>query len=100
MAVTTPPPQQTSKKEVRSLEQVIGIKKFIFPLRFANECGPDGASSIMVQINSIKHFVPCGIPTDVPENVFAVLKDAGIVSSDESYEVGGPFDPIRNYDQR
>ncbi len=89
-----------SGKTVKDLNEVVGEKKFLFPFNLANDCSPEGKSSIMVQINSKKTYVICGEETMVDEDVFALLKDVGLVSSNETYEVGGPFDPVRNHDQR
>lgn len=80
---------------------LIGQKTFFFPKSKANECNPvNGKPSIYVQIGAKKVFVVCDEPTFVEPDVFSVLRDCGIVSPTETYELGGPFDPIRNYDQR
>lgn len=99
MAETTPPKKST--KEVKNLQSLIGEKTFFFPKSKANECDPvDGKPSIYVQIGAKRVFIHCEEQVHVERDVFSILRDCGIVSSDETYEVGGPFDPIRNYDQR
>lgn len=92
--------RQRSAKTVKNLNDVVGEKKFILPISKANDVSPDGLPSVMVQINLKKTYIPCGVGVNIPNDVFSVMKDAGIVSGNETYEVGGPFDPVRNYAQR
>lgn len=74
----------------------MGNKKFIIPTSRANDCDPlTGIPSIMVQNNAKKTFVPCGVETSIDADVFATLKDAGIITPEENYEVNS-FDPIKD----
>lgn len=93
--------QNKSLKEVRTLDSLIGHKKFFIPKNKANECNPmSGKPSVMVQIGARKVYIPCEEETLIDSDSFSVLKDAGIISATETFEIGGPFDPVNNYDQR
>lgn len=99
MVGTTPQPHR-SIKEVKPLPELVGEKRFVFPTNKANDVDPQGRPAIMVQINSVRYFVPCGVETTVDNDVFCVLKDVGIVSASQTFGVDEIFDPVRNYDQR
>lgn len=84
-----------STKEVKKLDDLIGEKKFLIPTSFANERDPITLKpAIFIGVNGIKTYIVTGEVTPIKYECFCILKDAGILGSNETYEVGGEFDPF------
>lgn len=72
------------------------MKKFIFPRQLANEVDPVTLKpSILIQVNLKKTYIPCEEQTEVNNDIFCVMRDAGLVGPNNTFEVGGGFDPLK-----
>ena len=82
-----------STKTVKPLQELIGNKRYIFPKEIANERDPQtGKSSVMVIVNGKQTFLPVEEPIEIPPDVFALLKDIGIIRED--YQTDKDFNPF------
>jgi len=89
-------PIHKSTKIVKEIDELIGEKQFLLPSSFANERDPVTLKScVMVGVNSKKTYLPVGEVIPISYEVFCVLKDVNILGSNQTYEVGGDFDPLR-----
>jgi len=93
-----PLPIRRSTKTVIELRELYSNKIFNFPDSFANDRDPmSGVPSIMVAINGRKQFIPVGRDTEVDYEAFCLLRDCGIISPNQTFEVGGEFDPFKQW---
>lgn len=52
----------------------------------------EGKKGIMGGVNGKKYFVPTGISTPIPHDVYCVLRDAGVIMKEaQGYEEFDPF---------
>lgn len=65
-----------SDKPILSEKKVFGKRMFVFPMEFAND-NKDGKKGMMVSMNNINTFVPCGEPVDLSYDVWMLLKNIG-----------------------
>ena len=84
-----------SKKRVKKLTEIVGMKTFYFPKKLSNDVDPKtGKHCIKVQINSFSQFFPVEEETPVSYEGFCLLKDIGVISPEQTYALGGEFDPF------
>jgi hypothetical protein len=87
---------KTSEKPVKSLEDLFGHKTFFFPDDMANERVLNTLEKcIFLRINGENHWIMTGRRVEITEQEFAVLKDAGMVTSNYTHATRPDFDPIK-----
>lgn len=85
-----------SEKKVKPLSEILGEKEFLFPESVANDTDPLTLKKVIrIQVNAKVHTIPINVRTKISYEAFCILKDAKIISPEETYETGKPFDPIR-----
>ena len=65
-----------SSKPVLKKNKIFGKRMFVFPMEYAND-NLDGQKGMMISMNNLNTFIPCGIPVDLSYDVWMLLKNIG-----------------------
>ena len=84
-----------SNKPVKRLEDLLSKKQFFFPNSLATDRVPNTMDNYMtLMINGKFHTILTGRIVEIDEQEFAILRDAGIISSTTTYSNDPEFDPL------
>lgn len=87
-------PDHRSTKPVKDIAEIQTNKVYVIPERFSNDYDPQtGRRCVYVQSNGVKFYIPVEKPTVIPERVYNVLRDVGIITTLSDREAVN-FDPF------
>lgn len=60
-------------------KKVFGKRMFVFPVEYA-DANQGEQKGMLISINAIDTFIPCGIPVDLSYDVWMLLKNIGRIA--------------------
>lgn len=82
-----------SRKTVKPLSAILGVRFFTIPLSKANDYDPETRKpAIMYGVNGKYRYIPCGVPTSLTYQEYCNLRDSRVITFDTFPE--NTFDPL------
>ena len=84
-----------SSKPVKRLEDLLSKKQFFFPDSLSTDRVQGSLERcITLRINGTPHTIITGRNVEINEQEFAILRDAGIISANQTFSSDPEFDPL------
>lgn len=84
-------------KKLIPLSELLKDRYFYLPPSVGVDYNAEGKRGVSGGVNGKKYFVPVGVNTPIPHDVFCNLRDAGVIMKEAvGYEEFDPFTYERN----